>query len=82
MLRKKPGKWFEDENIQRITIKGRIYIYIYIYIYILGKKEKVNLVIPTEKNQKKRNQLVKRKKNTFRAAKLKCKKCSIPSRAK
>ena len=31
-------------------------------IYILEKKEKANLVIPTEKNQKTRNWLVKRKK--------------------
>ena len=30
--------------------------------YILGKKEKINLVIPIEKNKKTRNWLVKRKK--------------------
>ena len=74
---KKPGKWFEDENIQRITVKGEKYIYI-------GEKKrgKANLVIPMEKNQKTRNWLVKRKKNTVRAAKLQCKKCSILSKAK
>ena len=44
-------------------------IYWKIYIY-WEKKEKANLVIPIEKNQKKRNWLVKRKKNTERAAKL------------
>ena len=36
MVRKKTGKRFEDENIQRITLKGK-YIYIYIYIYIYEK---------------------------------------------
>ena len=46
---KKNGKWFEDENIQRITVK----------IYI-GKKEKANPLIPIEKNQKTHNWLVKR----------------------
>ena len=38
MVRKKPGKWFEDENIQRITVKGKkgteYYIYIYIYVCV------------------------------------------------
>ena len=62
---KKPGKLFEDENIQRITVKGEnIYWKKYILeknIYI-GKKEKANLVIPIEKNQKTCNWLVKRKK--------------------
>ena len=45
MVRKKTktGKSFEDENIQQITVKEKIYI---------EKKEKVNLVIPIEKNQK------------------------------
>ena len=57
MVRKKPGKWFEDENIQRITVKGKN-----IYIGKKKKKEKANLVIPIEKNQKTRNWLVKRKK--------------------
>ena len=50
------------------------------YIY-WKKKEKTNLVIPIEKNRKSRNWLGKRK-TTFRAAKLQCKKCSILSRAK
>ena len=27
MVRKKKRKWFEDENIQRITVKGEKYIY-------------------------------------------------------
>ena len=49
---------------------------------LFEKKEKANLVIPIEKIQKTRNWLVKRKKNTVRAAKLKWKKCSILSRAK
>ena len=49
--------------------------------YILEKKEKANLVIPIEKNQKTRNWLVK-KKNTVKAAKVQCKKCSILSRVK
>ena len=52
--KKKPGKWFEDEHIQRITLKGKM--------YIGKKKEKANLVIPIEKNQKTYNWLVKRKK--------------------
>ena len=54
MLRKKPGKWFEDENIQRITVKGKIYI---------GKKKRKSQPCHTNwKNQKTRNWLVKRKK--------------------
>ena len=52
MVRKKPGKWFENENIQRITVKGK---------NIYWKKEKANLVIPIEKDQKTRSWLVKRK---------------------
>ena len=32
MVRKKPGKSFEDENIQRITVKGGKYILEKIYI--------------------------------------------------
>ena len=84
MVRKKTGKWFEDENIQRITVKGgKIYIlekniytgkniYIEKNIYILEK----NLVIPTEKI--KRHAIGwSKEKNTFRAVKLQCKKCSI-----
>ena len=64
--KKQTGKWFADENIQRISVKGKI--------YIGKKKEKANLVIPIEKkNQKTRNWTVKRKKNTVRAAKLQCK---------
>ena len=47
MVRKKNGKWFEEENIQRITVKGE-------NIY-WKKKEKANLVIPIEKNQKTHN---------------------------
>ena len=43
--KKKPGKWFEDENIQRITVKGK-------KIYIGKKKEKANLIIPIEKKIK------------------------------
>ena len=38
MVKKKPGKWFQDENIQRITVKEKN-----IYIgkkYILEKKRK------------------------------------------
>ena len=35
MVRKKNGKWFEDVNIQRITVKGKIYI---------GKK-KIQLIL-------------------------------------
>ena len=54
MVRKKPGKWFEDENLQWITVKGE-------KKYILEKKEKANLVILIEKNQKIRYWLVKRK---------------------
>ena len=42
-MKKYPGKWLEDENIQRITVKAKI------YIYILEKKEKADLVIPIEK---------------------------------
>ena len=38
MVRKKTGNWFEDENIQRFTVKGK---------YIV-EKEKANLIIPTE----------------------------------
>ena len=66
MVRKKPGKWFDDENIQRITIKGEKYIY-----WKKKKVEKTNLVIPIEKKSKD-TQLVgqKKKKNTVRAAKL------------
>ena len=42
---RKTGKWFEDENIQRITVKGK-------KKYILEKKKKrANLVITIEKNQ-------------------------------
>ena len=57
--KKKPGKWFEDENIQRITVKGKK------YILEKKKKEKDNLVIPIKKNQKTRNWSVKRKKPPF-----------------
>ena len=40
MVRKKPGKWFEDENIQRITLKGeKAYIY-WRKKYILEKNKK------------------------------------------
>ena len=53
MVRKKPGKCFEDENIQRITVKGK---------NIYWKKEKANLGIPIEKNQK-TMQLVRKKKH-------------------
>ena len=76
MVKKKPGKWFEDENIQRITVKGKK--------YVLGKKEKANLVIPVKKKRKSKDtQLVgQKKKNTVRATKLQCKKCTILSRAK
>ena len=43
---KKNSKCFEDENIQRITVKGK-------KIYIgKKKKEKANLVIPIEKKSK------------------------------
>ena len=47
---KKPGKWFEDENIQWITVNGeKIYIY-WKKIYI-GKKKKKR---PTLSNQLKK----------------------------
>ena len=46
------------------------------------KKEKANLVIPIEKNQKTCNWLVRRKKNIAKATNLQCKKCSILSKAK
>ena len=72
--KKKPGKWFEDENIQQISVKWK-------EIYI-GKKRKCQ---PCHTNWKK----IKRhaigwlkEKNTVRATKLQCKKCSILSRAK
>ena len=78
MVRRKPGKLFEDKNIQRITVKGKN---MYEKIYIGKKKEKSNLVIPIEKKNT-RNWLVKRKKNTVRSAKLQCKMCSILSRSK
>ena len=64
MVRKQNGKWFEDENIQRITVKEKK--------YILEKKENANLVIPIEKI-KRHNWFVKRK-NSARAAKLQSKK--------
>ena len=52
------------------------------YIYILEKKRNRQPYHTNRKNQKTRNWLVKRKKNTVWAAKLKCKKCSILRRAK
>ena len=76
---KKTGKWFEDENIQRITVKGKN---IYWKKYILEEKEKANLVIQIEKKSKDMELVGQRKKNTVRAAKLQYKKCSILSRAK
>ena len=74
MVKKNPGKWFEDENIQRITVKGGK--------YILEKKEKANLIIPIEKKIKTHAIGGSKEKNTIRAAKLQYKKCSILSRAK
>ena len=62
MVRKKPGKWFEDENIQRITVKGGK--------YVLGKKEKANLVIPIEKKIKRHAIGWSKEKTTVKAAKL------------
>ena len=38
MVKKKTGKWFEDENIQRINVKGGKYILE--KRYILEKKRK------------------------------------------
>ena len=52
----KPGKWFEDENIQRITVKGE---------NILEKKEKANLVIPIEKKSKETHMVGQKKKTPF-----------------
>ena len=43
MVREKTGKWFENENIQRITDKGENIYWNKIYI---GKKGKASLVIP------------------------------------
>ena len=76
MVRKNPASDLKMKIYNDLLLRG-------IYIYI-KKKEKVNLVIPIEKNQKTRNWLFKgeKKKNTVRAAKLQCKKCSIQSRAK
>ena len=54
--KKKTGKWFEPENIQRITAKGK-------NIY-LGKKRKGQPCHTNWNNQKKPNWSVKRKKNT------------------
>ena len=55
MVRKKPGKWFEDENIQRIPFKGK-------NIYWKKKKKRPTLSYQLKKNQKTRNWLVKSKK--------------------
>ena len=78
-VRKKPGKWFEDENIQRITAKGKIYIY-WKKIYF-GKKRKDQ---PCHTNWKKSRHALgwSKEKNTVKAAKLQCKKRSILNRAK
>ena len=80
MVRKQPGKLFEDENIYNESLSRGKNIY-------FGKKEKTNLIIPIEKKQQKKKQktsnwLAKRKKNTVRATMLQSKKCSILSRAK
>ena len=50
--------------------------------YIWEKKEKANLVITIEKKIKSHAIGWAKEKNTVRAAKLQCKKCSILSRAK
>ena len=59
MIRKKNGKWFEDENIQRITVKGNIYIYI-------GKKKKRPTLSYQLKKKSKDTQLVGQKKKKHR----------------
>ena len=72
---KKHAKWFEDENIQWITVKGK-------KIYI-GKKKRKGQPCHTNWKKSKDTQLVgQKKKNTVRVAKLQWKKCSILSRAK
>ena len=68
---KKPGKWFKDENIQRITVKGK-------NIYILEKKKRPTLSYQLKKIERHAIGWSKEK-NTVRAAKLQCKKCSILS---
>ena len=77
MVRKnieKNGKWSEDENIQRITVKwGK---------YILEKKKK-RLTLSYQLKKIKRHAIGwSKEKNNVRAAKLQCKKCSILSRPK
>ena len=75
MVRKNPASDLKMKIYNESLSRGKIYI-------LEKKKEKANLVIPIEKSQKTRNWLVKRKRNTVRAAKLQCKKCSILSSAK
>ena len=57
MVRKKPGEWFEDDNIQRITVKGE-------NIY-LGKKRK-GQPCHTNWRKSKDTQLVSQKKKKHR----------------
>ena len=59
MVRKKPSKWFEDENIWRITVKGKIYIG---KKYTLKKTERPTLSYQLKKI--KDTQLVGQKKKT------------------
>ena len=58
MVKKKTGKWFEDENIQRIIVKGE-------KLYILEKKKRPPLSYQLKKS--KDTQLVgqKKKKTPF-----------------
>ena len=80
MVKKNPASDLKMKIYNESLSRGK---YILKKIYIRKKKRNANLVIPIEKKSKD-TQLVgqKRKKITFRAAKLQCKKCSIPSRAK
>ena len=75
MVRKKNSKWFEDENIQQITVKRK-------KMYILGKKKKRATLSYQLKKIKRQAIGWSKEKTTIRATKLQCKKCSILSRAK
>ena len=54
---KKPGKWFVDENIQRITVKRK-------KIYIGKKKKRKRPTLSYEFKKSKDTQLVGQKKKT------------------
>ena len=77
--KKNPGKWVEDENIQRITIKGKN---ICIGKKILWKKKKRPTLSYQLKEIKRHAIGWSKKKNTVKAANLQCKKCSILSTAR